>query len=337
LTIFSFLFAPLVTNKNPNFKKDLSVTKLLSPFSRVEILHLRNNEEFAADGKLGNLKRLKNKIVRKEFNENIIFADSIKNGSTVIYFQKDKPHKIDPSLCLQDENKVKISSTIFLFGSDELGRDIFTRIIYGTRISLLVGIGSLIIILALGVGLGFLSGLKGGLLNVILSRITDMFLYIPNIFLVILILALFGDSLQTVIIVLGLSGWMSLFKIVKSEVVALKNKDFIISSRKIGLSDKKLLYYEVLPVIAPPVIFTLISMFANIILAESSLSFLGLGGAGEYPSWGSMIHSGQEYLTHAWWMLIFPGSILVALLFSIHELGQKVRIRLNPRMQKYDK
>lgn len=336
IILFSFVFAPLITNRNPNFQKDLLITKLLPPFSEVKILHLKYNNELDKENRLRKLNNQKGVIAKQSFNEYIIIADSIRIDENVIYFRKNISHEIDSSLCLREDNQIKISSFTFLFGSDEFGRDIFTRVIYGARTSIFVGLCSLIVILGLGICLGFIAGLRGGLINVILTRITEMFFYIPNIFLVILVLALFGNSLITVIIVLGFTGWMSLYKIVKSEVVAIKSKDFIISSRKIGLSDKRLLFTEVLPLIAPPVLVSVIIQFAYIVLAESALSFLGLGAGIEYPSWGAMIQSGQEYLYQAWWMLIVPGSILVALLFSINELGQRVKVFLNPRVQKND-
>ena len=140
-----------------------------------------------------------------------------------------------------DDAVPQTSAKFYLLGTDEFGRDVFTRLVYGTRISLFVGFGAVTITLILGVILGFLAGYSGGLTDTIISRFTDMLLSFPIIFLIILILALFGNSLLTVIMVLGYSGWMGLFKIVRGEVISIKHKEYFISAKLAGLSRKNLL------------------------------------------------------------------------------------------------
>ena len=162
-----------------------------------------------------------------------------------------------------------------------------------------------------------------------------MFLVFPVLFLIILILALFGNSLFSVIAVLGVSGWMSLFKIVRSEVISLKNKDYFITAKLIGLSGKDLLLKEVLPIIMAPLIVNLVFQYGNVILAEAALSYLGLGTGSIYPSWGVMIESGQNYLSQAWWMIFFPGIFLSVTLYTANNFGKKLQIYINPRL-KYD-
>ena len=141
---------------------------------------------------------------------------------------------------------------------------------------------------------------------------------------------MFGNSLLSVIFVLGFSGWMSLFKIVKSEVISAKNKDYIVSASLLGLNKFNILIKEILPVIIVPVIVNIIFQFSNVILAESALSYLGLGSGSSYPSWGSMIESGQQYITKAWWMIFFPGLILILTIFSVNDLGKKMNKLFNP-------
>jgi peptide/nickel transport system permease protein len=138
----------------------------------------------------------------------------------------------------------------------------------------------------------------------------------------VLILALFGSSIFSVIIVLGISGWMSLFKIVKSEVLSIKQKDFFATAELVGLNKSKLLAKEIFPVIITPVLVNLIFLFSNVILAEAALSYLGLGSGNSYPSWGSMISSGQEYITKAWWLIAFPGLALILTLFTFNSAGK---------------
>ena len=197
----------------------------------------------------------------------------------------------------------------------------------------LISILQLLISLLIGLTFGFLAGYIGGFLDVIFSRFTDMLLSFPIIFLVILILALFGNSLLSVIMVLGFSGWMSLFKIVKTEVLSIKEKNYFISSRLLGLSKRQLLIKEVLPVIIVPVIVNVIFQFGNVIIAESALSYLGLGLGNNHSSWGAMIQSGQEYLSLAWWMIFFPGITLIFTLLSANSFGLSLSRKLNPRLQ----
>ncbi len=329
LMFFSFM-APLFANSNPNFQKDLSVTKLLPPFSSVRVIHLKTKDN--SNNKLNEYINLKNEVVKRSFNDNIILADSVADGENFIYYQNGSAFKLAKSKIMMENGKPLITTKYFLLGTDELGRDIYSRLIYGARISLLVGLGSVIISLFLGMFLGFLAGYPGGIIDSALNRMTDMFLAFPVIFLIILILALFGNSLISVIIVLGFSGWMSLFKIVRGEVISLKNKDYFISAKLIGLSKTKLLFKEVMPVILAPIIVNLVFQYANVILAEAALSYLGLGTGSLYPSWGAMIEAGQNYLSQAWWMIFFPGLILFLTLYTANNIGKELNIYFNPRV-----
>jgi peptide/nickel transport system permease protein len=157
-----------------------------------------------------------------------------------------------------------------------------------------------------------------------------LFLAFPTIFLVVLIIALFGSNIFSIIVVLGFSGWMSLFKISKSEMLSLKNKEYYLSAKLIGLKNIKLLKREILPAIIIPVSVNLIFQLSNVILAEASLSYLGLGTGTEYPSWGAMIEAGQKYITQSWWLIFIPGLVLVTSLLSINEVGRTINKKLNP-------
>jgi len=324
LLLFVFILTPLIAASNPGFSKDLSVTKLLSPFSKVKIIHLKSTEKYKdSDSKY--FLNLRDKIIKPSFDESIIFADSINAGDKFFYYQKNVRKELPPNSIKTVDGREMITDKIFLLGTDEFGRDIFSRLIYGTRISLLVGLASVIVAFLIGVLLGFIAGYTGGIIDVILNRFTELFLSFPSIYLIILILALFGNSLFTVIFVLGISGWMSLFKIVKSEVVSLKHKDFIASAKLLGMKKRLLLFKEILPCIIVPVTVNLIFLFSAVVLAEAALSYLGLGTGTLYPSWGSMINSGQDYITKAWWMIVFPGISLIATLFAVNSYGRKLR------------
>ena len=331
LLIF-FIMAPLITGTNPDFQKNLSETKLLPPLSKVEVLHLKD-ESRTDKSFFANFIKLKNIVVKRSFDENIILADSISYSGMVIYYQNGTAYEIPAEKLITENGKPVITTKCFLLGTDELGRDIFSRLVYGARISLFVGLGSVLISLVLGLSLGFLAGYPGGIIDSSISRFTDMFLAFPVIFLIILVLALFGNSLLSVIVVLGFSGWMSLFKIVRGEVISLKNKDFFVSAKLIGLSKTQLLLREVLPVILAPVTVNLVFQYGSVILAEAALSYLGLGTGSSYPSWGSMIESGQNYLSQAWWMIFFPGLLLFLTLYTANNLGKEINSYFNPRVE----
>ena len=327
-----FIFAPLITNYNPNFQKDLGVTKLLPPLSSADILILKKDMPISKN-KLTSFLYLKDEVVKNSFNESMIFADSVKSVEPVIYYQKGRPKEISKSRLVLAGNLPLISKKYFLLGTDEFGRDIFSRLVYGTRISLIIGFGAVVIALIVGMSLGFFAGYPGGLIDTVLNRFTEVFLAFPVIFLIILILALFGNSFFSVMIVLGFSGWMSLFKIVRGEIIALKKKDFFISARMIGLTRFSLMIKEILPVILAPVIVNLVLLYGNVILAESALSYLGLGVGVNFPSWGAMIESGQAYIDKAWWMIFFPGLALFLTLFTANKIGKEINIHYNPAVE----
>ncbi|HMN50002.1 MAG TPA: ABC transporter permease [Ignavibacteriaceae bacterium] len=337
LLMFCFLFAPFITKQNPDFQKNISVTKLLPPLSSVKYIQLKSSVS-NSETEIEKFVKLKNSIIPQSYNELMIFIDSLKvspgniDKSIVEYYQSGVVKNIFIDDVVNQNGYPIIKEKLFIFGSDEFGRDIFTRIIYGSRISLLVGFGSVLLSLMIGVGFAFIAAQKGGVSDLLVSRLTDLFLSFPTIFLVILILALFGSNLISVIIVLGLSGWMSLFKIVKSEIASIKKKDYFLSAELIGLRNKKLLIREILPVIIAPVIVNLIFQFSNVILAESALSYLGLGTGTSYPSWGAMIESGQEYIAKSWWMIFIPGIILIVTLLSVNNIGRKINKFYNPKL-----
>ena len=328
-----FLFTPLVSSRNPDFYKNIGTTKLLSPLSTVQILHFKNNSDNQSENNSGKFFYLRDKVVKKSFDESIQYIDSISIEDKITYYQNGIGKEVDRKDLVMRGVNPYITKQTFLLGSDQFGRDVLTRIIYGARISLTVGFGSVIISLFIGLTFGFLAGYIGGFLDAAFSRFTDMLLSFPIIFLVILILALFGNSLLSVIVVLGFSGWMSLFKIVKTEVLSIKEKNYFVSSKLLGLTKKQLLLKEVLPVIIVPVIVNIIFQFGNVIIAESALSYLGLGLGNNYPSWGAMIQMGQEYLSLAWWMIFFPGITLIFTLLAANSFGSSLSRKLNPRLQ----
>jgi peptide/nickel transport system permease protein len=329
ILIICFLFAPLITKQHPDFQKNISVTKLLPPFSSIDYIDL-NEHTIDTPDNTNDLKKIIDKVIPNSYNENIIFIDSMAFNSSLKYYQAGVQYEIDKNNLKSFNTKPTIKSKLFLFGSDEYGRDVFSRIVYGSRISLLVGLGAVFVSFVLGLLFAFVAVERGGIINLFLSRLTDLFLAFPTIFLVVLIIALFGSNIFSIIVVLGFSGWMSLFKISKSEMLSLKNKEYYLSAKLIGLKNIKLLKREILPAIIIPVSVNLIFQLSNVILAEASLSYLGLGTGTEYPSWGAMIEAGQKYITQSWWLIFIPGLVLVTSLLSINEVGRTINKKLNP-------
>ncbi len=328
-----FIFSPLISYTHPDFQKNIGITKLLPPFSKVIFLKFEqiSGKEPSRFDKFIELKKI---VVKSAFDEDLVFVDSIQLGGKIRYFQNQNAVGISVDSLKAKQIVPTLNKKFFLLGTDEFGRDIFARLVYGARISIFVGVCSVLLSFLIGFILGSASGYFGGGVDLTLNRLTDTFLSFPAIFLIIIILALFGNSMLAVIIVLGFSGWMSLFKIVRSEVISLKQKDFFISARMIGLSQRQLLFKEVLPILLTPIVVNLVFLFGGVILAEAALSYLGLGTGSSHPSWGSMIDAGQNYLKNAWWMILFPGISLILTLYSANDLGQKIKIYFNPQLKK---
>jgi peptide/nickel transport system permease protein len=329
----TFIFSPLISYSHPDFQKNIGLTKLLPPFSNAIFLKFEKNPAVEPT-RFDKFIELKKTVLKIVFDEDLIFVDSIRLGEKLFYFQNQKTFEISVDSLRAKKIVPTINKKFFLLGTDEFGRDIFARLVYGARISIFVGICSVFLSFVIGFMLGSGSGFFGGKVDLILNRVTDTFLSFPAIFLIIIILALFGNSMLAVIVVLGFSGWMSLFKIARSEVMSLKHKDFFISAQMIGLSAKQLLLKEILPILMTPIIVNLVNLFGSVILAEAALSYLGLGTGSNHPSWGSMINAGQNYLKDAWWMIFFPGFALIFTLYSAHDLGEKIKIHFNPQLKK---
>lgn len=219
------------------------------------------------------------------------------------------------------------------FGSDDVGRDILWRSIYGGRISLAVGALSISIALTLGVLLGSISGFYGRWVDNLIMRFTDAMLSIPGLFLLIVLTRILGSTVPTIILVIGLVSWMPVTRIVRANFLSLKEQEFVLAARAVGLSDLPIIFRHMLPnALAPVVVWATLGVGHAIIL-EASASFLGLGVQPPTASWGSMLNRAQGLLTVAPWVAIFPGLLILTTVMAINFLGDGLRDALDPRMR----
>ncbi len=220
-----------------------------------------------------------------------------------------------------------------LLGTDRLGRDILSRILFGARLSLLVSTTSVLIGLALGLPLGLLSGYVGGRFDDLLMRLGDIQLSLPFIVLVIAVMAALGPSLLNTILVLGVTSWVVYARVVRGSVLSLKELEFAMAARALGASTPRILFRHLLPSALPPLIVVATLELARIIVAEAALSFLGLSGVPpEIPSWGQMLADGREVLFFGgWWVATFPGVAISLVVLGINLFGDALAEVLDPR------
>ena len=218
------------------------------------------------------------------------------------------------------------------FGTDQVGRDILSRMIYGARISLMVGIAAVVVSLVVGVSLGLLSGFIGGRVDVVVMTIVDVTLSFPQLLLALAFVAALGPSLATIIVVLGLTGWERYARVVRAEVLALREKDFIEAARAMGVSATRVVLRHILPNTFSSIIVMSTLQIAQAILQEAALSFLGVGSGSAYPTWGQMIALGRDFVSVAWWLPTFPGLAILTTVLAINLVGDRLRDALDPRV-----
>jgi peptide/nickel transport system permease protein len=223
---------------------------------------------------------------------------------------------------------------VHLLGTDQLGRDILSRLVVGSRITLLVAVVTVVTGGTLGCALGVVAGYYGGWTERVIMRIVDIQLAFPFILLALIIIAVLGPSLPNLILVLAITSWVDYARVVRAEVLAIREREFVEAARAIGVRDLRLLPRHILPNVYTVIIVIATLQIAKVVILEASLSFLGLGIQPPTPSWGRMLADGRDFVASAWWLAAFPGLAILLLVLSVNLVGDWLAVYFNPRLRR---
>ena len=252
-------------------------------------------------------------------------------ASIAVEFSGIDPEAIDVTNMLQGPSKEH------WFGTDELGRDYFARVLHGARVSLIVGVLAMVTSVVIGVTIGMISGYFGGIIDSICMRIVDVFCAIPWIIMVTVVSLLFKKGLVSIIIVIGCFSWMEIARLVRTETLSAKNREYVQYAELIGIPKFEIIVKHVLPTILPVIITAATSAIANAIMVESSMSFLGIGIQQPMSSWGSLLQMAKANLSKAPYMAFIPGLLIVLTISSFNKLGDLLRSYVEPRVTQEEK
>ena len=243
----------------------------------------------------------------------------------------------DPAFIQVDEslhNIFRPPCAKYLMGTDALGRDVFSRLLHGARVSLWVGFVSVGIACCIGVTLGLMAGYFRGIVDEIVMRLVDVMLCFPSFFLILAVIAFLEPSLVNIMIIIGLTSWMGVARLVRAETLSLRERDFVAAARLAGAKPSRILFVHILLNAIAPVLVSATLGIAGAILTESALSFLGLGMQPPMPSWGNMLLDGKQSLEIAWWLSLFPGLAILLTVLGYNLLGESLRDLLDPRISR---
>lgn len=233
------------------------------------------------------------------------------------------PHKTS-------RDSLRAPSAEYFFGTDDLGRDVFSGVIHGARVSLLIGVTVALVSGILGMLVGLTAGYSGGFLDDLLMRLTELFLIPPRFFLALVIAALFGSTFFTLIVLLSITYWPTTARLVRAEVMSIKERSFIEAARAMGATPGRIIFHEILPNALPLIITNIVLMVGGVILVEAGLEFIGLGDS-NYISWGYMLHNGEHFIRDAWWLMFFPAFAVSLLVLALNAVGDALNQALDPK------
>jgi peptide/nickel transport system permease protein len=242
-------------------------------------------------------------------------------------FASHEPNRIDIV------NILRPPSAAHSIGTDDLGRDVLARMVHGARISLSVGFVAVGIAIAIGLIVGLLAGYYGGWIDAVLMRFVDMMLCIPTFFLILTVIAFLEPSIWNIMVVIGLTGWMGVARLVRAETLSLKERDFVAAARAQGAGDARIIFRHVLPNTLAPILVAATFGVSGAILTESVLSFLGIGVQPPTPSWGNILIAGKDNIEYAWWLSLFPGLAIFVTVLGYNLLGEGIRDAADPRLK----
>lgn len=242
-----------------------------------------------------------------------------------------------PVIAPYDPNEINVKAILlepsmqYWMGTDGLGRDVLSRMLHGGRISLLVGLVAVGISTLIGILLGAIAGFYRGWVDVFIMRLVDVMLSIPSFFLILAVIAFLTPSIINIMIVIGLTSWMGVTRLVRAEFLSLCEREYVMASRTLGARDYRLIFRHLLPNSLTPIIVSAVLGVAGAVLMESGLSFLGLGVQAPQASWGNILTDGKEYIQFAWWLSLFPGLAILITVLGYNLLGEGLRDALDPR------
>jgi len=244
-----------------------------------------------------------------------------------------------PWLSPHDPNQIDLKLVLsppsgdHLCGTDQLGRDVLSRMIWGARISLKVGFVATGIAILIGAVLGAVAGYYGRWIDAVIMRFVDIMLCFPTFFLILAVIALLEPSIWNIMIIIGLTGWMGITRLVRADFTSLKERDFVLAARAIGASDFRIIFIHILPNAMASVLVAATLGVAGAILTESALSFLGIGVQPPTPSWGNILTAGKDNIDIAWWLSLYPGLAILITVLGYNLLGEGIRDSLDPRLR----
>lgn len=301
------ILAPWLRLRDPAAQPDGVVLRDLAPMSHVEEIRLRGD--------------------RVQLASQVRQAD----GGAIEYRRGDRWERIEAADLASPSPEIWHARRTYPLGTDAYGRDLLSRLVYGSRVSLFVGFLGALIAIGLGGTLGIVAGLSGGFVDGVLMRMADLALSVPRLFLLLLLVALYGPSLPTTILVLGCTTWMAAARVVRAQILSLRERDFVRGALAAGASRTRIAVRHLLPGVAAPLLVEGALRVGNTILLESSLSFLGLGVPPPVPSWGNLVAEGRDSLATSWWIATIPGIAIALTVIAVSLLGDSIRERLSPR------